>query len=196
VANERLSARYARVAGTLQQDGGRPETGERAPAPVEQQQGGEEDDELGLVEEAAQHHTGDAVAAAPEERIHSGEDEKRQQAVLPVADGRPDGHEGQHPWRGLESTDQPERPHQQRDADHAPERECREVGQGRERHEGQREEGRGDEAVEAGPLLGRRDLVLDSRLDVEVVEMVRVMRGDDSPGGVELDEIGALDVAG
>jgi len=42
----------------------------------------------------------------------------------------------------------------------------------------------------------RRDLVFDSRLDVEVVENRRIMRSDDSSGGVELDEIGALDVAG
>src|SRR2546428_664071 len=156
-----------------QQDGRRPETGERAPATVEQEQGGEEDDELGLVEQAAQHHTGDAVAAAPQEHIHRGEDEQRQQAVLPIADGRPDGDEGQHPWRRADPIDEPERPHHHQDAECAPERECREVGQRGERHEEQREEGRVDQAVTPGPLAGQP--VLDPLLQVGIVEVVRLV---------------------
>ena len=176
-----------------QQDGRRPETRERAPATVEQEQGGEEDDELGLVEQAAQHPTGDAVASAPQEHVHRGKDEQRQQAVLPIADGRPDRDEGQHPWRRADPIDEPERPHQHQDAERAPERECREVGQRGERYEEQREEGRVDQAVTPGPLAGQP--VLDPLLQIGIVEVVGLVRGDDPAGGVEQHEVAALHVA-
>src|SRR5206468_1603664 len=83
----------------------------------------------------------------------------------------------------------PERQAEENQPDRDPNHEGPGIGERRQGHEGERDEGRIDERVEPAPHRGSRELVLDALLEVEIVEPGALALRDQAAGGASLSGI-------